>query len=103
MAKVREMNEPSWSEWVESRPEPVKSLCKKFPPDKLYLMTDTGQIVTLHSYSEDGTVTVDVSQQWNDMSIGRQVFGIDPANLKECDIPVIETRIFPLIYEDERE
>ena len=53
----------------------------------MYSMKPHGQRVTLVSYSENGTVTVDVSAEWNLVTFQRQVFGVDPANLEECDLP----------------
>ena len=82
------MKEPEWSEWVKSRPEPVRTLCKKYPPDKLYLMTDTGQRVRIYSYSEDGTVRVNVTQADNPqiwVSLDRSVFGVNPSTLQVID------------------
>lgn len=47
-----------WQEWVESRPVPIRELCEKFPPWHYYDMPKTGQVVTVESYSEDGTMRV---------------------------------------------
>lgn len=72
---------------MASRPECVRVLCEKLPPDRLYRMKSTGQRVTLHSYSENNTVTVDISGDYNLITFDRQVFGINPDDLEECDIP----------------
>lgn len=45
-----------WNEWVASRPEPVRSLCEKFPPWQYYDMPKTSQIVVVEAWSEDGTM-----------------------------------------------
>ena len=88
MAKIAELAGPAaWEEWVSSRPPVVQELCRRYPPDRLYSMKPHGQRVTLVSYSEKGTVTVDVSAQWNFVTFERQVFGVNPANLEECDLP----------------
>ena len=88
MAKIAELTDPTaWEEWVSSRPPVVEALCRRYPPDRLYSMKPHGLRVTLVSYSESGTVTVDVSAQWNFVTFGRQVFGVDPADLEECDLP----------------
>lgn len=65
MAKVREMNEEGWREWVATRPESVQKLCVRLPPDRLYRMKSTGQRVTLLSYGEDDTLRVNVSAEYN--------------------------------------
>ena len=88
MAKIAELADPAaWEEWVSSRPPVVQELCRRYPPDRLYSMKPHGQRVTLVSYSEKGTVTVDVSAQWNFVTFERQVFGVNPVNLEECDLP----------------
>jgi len=87
MAIVNEINQESWDEWVKTRPPEIQELCKKLPPDRLYKMKDSGHRVTLHSYSEDGTVTVNVTGEYNALTFERQVFGVNPDDLQECDLP----------------
>ena len=88
VAKIAELTDAAaWEDWVSSRPPVVQDLCRRYPPDRLYSMKPPGQRVTLVSYSENGTVTVDVSAQWNVVTFERQVFGVDPATLEECDLP----------------
>lgn len=87
MAVVREMDQQAWEEWVKSRPPAVAAVCRKFPPDRLYRMKTTGHRCTLVSYGEDGTVTVSVSGQYNRILFARNVFGINPDDLEECDLP----------------
>ena len=87
MAKVTELKQQEWEEWIATRPEVIRDLCTRFPPDRLYLLKTSGHRVTIHSYSEDGTVTVDVSGEYNFVFFNRQVFGIHPEDLEECDLP----------------
>ena len=87
MAKVREFDEANWNEWVASRPESVRELCQSLPPDRLYRMGSTGHRCTIHSYGENGTVTVTVSGDYNAVTFARNVFGIKPEELTECDLP----------------
>lgn len=88
MAKIAELtNQASWDEWVSTRPPVVLDLCKRYPPDRLYLMKSTGHRVTILAYNENGTVRVDISGQWNCLIFEREVFGIDPNDLEECEIP----------------
>ena len=83
MAKIAELiDQAGWEEWVSTRPPIVQELCRKYPPDRLYLLNPSGQRVTIVSYSEDGSVTVNVSGLFLD----REVFGIDPNDLEECDL-----------------
>lgn len=95
--KVSRYREPtaedltSWKEWVASRPPNVRVWAEKFEPWTLYRMKSTGHRVTLHSFNEakDGTVTlrVNVTGQFNLVSMERRVFGIDPNDLEECELP----------------
>ena len=87
MAKVKELNQESWDEWVATRPPVVQWLCRRLPPDRLYRMKPNRQRVTLVSYSENGTVTVAVSGEFNAVTFERQVFGVNPDDLDECDLP----------------
>src|ERR1700683_5539241 len=48
----------AWREWVSTPPDSVQKLCEGLPPWYYYHMPKTGQIVTVESYSEDGTVRV---------------------------------------------
>ena len=87
MAKIREINQTEWDAWVASRPESVRRLCQRLPPDRLYRLKTSGHRVTLYAYCEDGTVTVFVGGDYNALSFERKVFGIKPDNLEECDLP----------------
>jgi hypothetical protein len=50
-----------WNEWVDSRPEVIQKLCARFDPWSLYKLKTTGHLVTLSSFNEDNTVTVNVT------------------------------------------
>ena len=77
----------AWQEWLDERPPNVRAVAERFPPWELYRMKDTGQRVTVASFYEDGTVSVDVTGQFNATMFNSNVFGIDPANLEPCDLP----------------
>ena len=88
MAKIKEIvDQAAWDAWVASRPPVVQELCALLPPDRLYLLKTSGHRVTLLSYSEDRTVTVAVTGAFNALTFERQVFGIKPEDLEECDLP----------------
>lgn len=82
--------EKGWRRWVKSRPPSVRAVAEKLDPWTLYRMKDTGQYVTVASIFEDGSVSVNVTSQFNFVLHERNVFGIDPATLEECDIPTEE-------------
>lgn len=90
MANIEEPTEDhkkEWAEWVAQRPEVVRAIAEKFFPWKLYRMKSTGQRVGIYSFSEDGTITVLVTGAFNKVNFDRQVFGIDPKDLEECELP----------------
>jgi len=87
MAIIGDFDQKGWDEWVATRPECVQLLAKKLPPNRLYRLSPSGSRVTLLSYSEDNTVTVAITGQFNALIFDRQVFGISPDDLKECDLP----------------
>lgn len=93
--------EKEWDEWVASRPQIIQDLCKKIPSYKLYLLKNSGHRVTIYSYSEDGTMTVNVTGKYNKVIIDRQVFGIKPDDLEECDFPNLKEEIGTLLTKEE--
>jgi len=78
--------EPMWSEWLAERPPRIRKMIERYPPNRLYRMAD-GHRVTIESYHDDGTVSVDVSGEFNLVTFERYVFGVNPAELVECDLP----------------
>ena len=88
MAKCKELiDQAGWDAWVASRPPVIQELCALLPPDNLYKMKSTGRRVTIVSYAENRTITVAVTGDYNLVALERQVFGINPENLEECDLP----------------
>ncbi len=82
--KINELVAQEWEEWVASRPPTVREMCRRWPPDTLYRLAPTGQLVTIYSYSENGTVTVYIDPEFNPRRLatrGFNVFGIDPEQL----------------------
>ncbi|WP_339898215.1 hypothetical protein [uncultured Gilvimarinus sp.] len=86
MAKIAELDDQVWGDWVKSRPEVVQVMCESHPPDRLYAMGH-GQLVTVQSYEETGTMTVEVHQDQSPLFFPRKVFGVKPEDLTECDLP----------------
>ena len=87
MAKIIEMDEDAWRAWVNSRPPVIQKLCAELPPDRLYRIKPSGHRATMVSYCEDGTVTVAVTGRYNAVLFERNVFGIKPSDLEECEVP----------------
>jgi hypothetical protein len=76
-----------WAAWLESRPPVVRRLAERFPVNKLFRLKEPGQRVTVRSYLEDGTMTVNVTGQYNRVLFSRTVFGVSADDLEECDLP----------------
>lgn len=96
MAEIWAMSpeeERSWRAWVDERPPNIRAWAERFPPNRLFRMKETGQRVTVYSFYEDteqdGAVRlmVIVSDKFNFVMFPTQVFGIDPEDLEECDLP----------------
>ena len=93
--------EKGWAEWVAARPDGVRQIAERFEPWSLYLLKTTGQRVTLASIFEDGTVSVNVSGEFNFLMMDRNVFGINPDDLEPCDLPN-ENEITGTLMSDEQ-
>jgi hypothetical protein len=78
-----------WKEWKETLPETARKNAEKFPPwELLWLPTsDSGHRVFPYSYSDNGTLTVVVTGQFNRVTMERKVFGINPEDLTPCELP----------------
>jgi hypothetical protein len=50
-------------------------------------MKTTGHRVTIASFSEDNSVRVNITGEFNEVAFDRGVFGIDPDDLEPCDLP----------------
>lgn len=80
-----------WDAWVSERPDNVRKIACQFDPWTLYRLKTTGQRVTIGAFDEEGggkvSVRVNVSGEFNFVTFERSVFGIDPSDLEECDLP----------------
>lgn len=97
MATLYELNEAAWHAWLAERPDIVRGVAERLPPNRLYRLTTTGQRVTIESYSESGTVTVAVRGEYNLTDFEREVFGVSPDHLVECELPSPDEKIGALI------
>lgn len=88
MSKIAEiLDQGAWAAWVAARSPVVQELCALLPPDRLYMLKASGLRVTLVSYCEDRTVTVDASGEFNALPFTYQLFGVKPESLEECEMP----------------
>ncbi len=96
MAKIVEMTpqqEEEFAAWVSARPLVIQEMIKKAPPGRLYRDKRTRNRVTIMSYEEDGTVTVNISGEYNAIMFDRNVFGVPIDQLEECDLPTQEEKV----------
>jgi hypothetical protein len=98
MAKLAELDPVAVEAWLAERPPIIREMVTKRPPNLLYRMP-TGHRVTIYSYSEDGTVSVIVGGQFNLIAFERNVFGVDPDTLVECDLPPADEPVGAMLTE----
>jgi len=86
-----------WRKWVKSRPPAVRAVAERFDPWSLYRLKSSGHRVTIYSFSGDGTLTVNVTGQFNAVMFDRQVFGIAPDDLEPCEPPAPDEAVGTLM------
>lgn len=91
MALIYEMSEEQkkiWTDWITERPQIIQDLAKRFEPNRLYRHKKTNRFVILSSFNEDGTLIVKVLRAFNNtIFFPRSVFGINPDDLEETELP----------------
>lgn len=88
--KPTKKQQEGYRQWVSKLPKNVRAIAERFDIWTLYRLKSSGDRVTLHSFDGDGTLTVIVSGKFNLVMFERQVFGIAPDNLEECDLPAAD-------------
>lgn len=74
-------------DWLADRPKLIQDMAAQCPPVFLYKLTSTGSYASIISYSEDRTVTVQITREFNYTIFERQVFGIKLEDLEAvCNI-----------------
>ncbi len=76
-----------WDEWVAERPPVVREICLKYPFDRLYRIKSSGDKGTIHSVSEDGTLTMNIDGTYCRVMFAKNVFGLHPEDIEECELP----------------
>jgi hypothetical protein len=78
-----------WNAWLLARPKVIRDIAERFYPWKLYRLKTTDQRVVPAVYYEDGTLTVNIFVMFNrdKLLLSKKVFGINPDDLEECDLP----------------
>jgi len=76
-----------FSFWFESRPDVIKKLILKCPPEALMINKETNQLMDILSWFEDGTIKCVVRAQLNShlcnaLPDDYGVFGLNPDDMK---------------------
>jgi hypothetical protein len=86
MSKIYDLDKNEWEGRLKSKPTVIKELATKFPPNKLFLMNNKHRVF-IKFYSEDGTVAVGITGEYNAVMFDRTVFDVNPDDLKETAPP----------------
>ncbi len=88
MATIAEVDEAELAKWVATLPENVQDVVRRLPPGRLYrFKTGRRHRCVPYSYDDDGTIKVQVTGEFNLVIFDRTVFGVEPDDLEECDLP----------------
>jgi len=90
-----------WVDWLAARPAPIRAAVARYriDPWTLYRLKTTGQRVFVLAFFEPGKddsrvlCRVAVTGQFNVVAFERSVFGVDPGDLEECDLPRPDERV----------
>ena len=69
-----------FKQWANMRPATVRCIIRTIKPWHIYRIKDTGQIGTIYSYCENGTITVRTSDLTG--LVPFKVFGLKPSDLE---------------------
>jgi hypothetical protein len=90
---LSEQQKQVWGEWLTTRPQVIQDMASKYNlhPELVYRIRGGNDRCTIHSLSENGTITVEISAEHNKDNpiflFDRCVFGVDPETLIEVDYP----------------
>ena len=71
--------------WILSEPGHIIDMVREYPPDDIYTI-NTGQVVVLNSYFDDGTISVISVTDYPEYPAGLVIFGINPLELKRLTL-----------------
>lgn len=74
--------EQTEAEWLAERPQVIRDMYAKCPPNALYKLKSTGQIVAIDSYLEDGTLRCGIISEHHRYSL----CGIEPEDLENTNV-----------------
>ena len=89
-------------DWYESRPQVIKNLYDRVPPDKLYRLNNLGEDhYVVNSYNENGTIKATRFFANTNQPI-HQVFGLSPDDFIPIDKEK-EQELYSLMKKDAKE
>ena len=90
-----------WLKWVEALPRIAREVAQLFNPWTLYCLKSTGQRVVVYSFADDGTMSVAISAKFNAVLFENLVFGINPNDLEECELPLSDECLGAVLSQEE--
>jgi hypothetical protein len=99
--KPTKKQQDGYRKWVKKLPKKVRAVAERFDIWTLYRLKSSGDRVMLQSFDGDGTLTVAVSGKFNLVIAERQVFGVPPDDLEECDLPAPDEKLGALMTTEE--
>jgi hypothetical protein len=76
-----------WREFKELMPSTLRAIAEQYPPNKLFLLKPFNRRVTVSGYADNGTLDVMITGEFNRIFFARNVRGVEPHELEECDFP----------------
>lgn len=88
------------NKWIKQLPKSCRKIAEKYPPTKLYFDKSCKLRVVIISYYENGTVGTSVLGKYNLITFERNVFGVQPGDLSECDLPSPNEKVGVLLTDE---
>ncbi len=93
LIKMTDEERAEYAQWTAERPEAIRKMIARLPPDRLYRNTETGQVMAIQAFAEDGTVRAYVLPECNGpVTGGSVVFGLDPDHLEPATQEYVDER-----------
>lgn len=78
----------TWRRLLESMSPECRALAKRYPVNKLYRIKSTGMRGYPIAYSEDLTISLNVTGEYNRVTFSHIVFGLTEEHIEECELPL---------------
>lgn len=79
----------NWKSWLNTMPEHIKEMVKKYDldPQFLYQIKKTGQKGTLTGFTKEGNISINIAKRFNPEMLfpGRTIDGFKPEEIERCN------------------